>query len=64
MLEINSDIPNIYEFTNIDSLKDMNLRRKLWNGAIKEIEEAIDCLPIENSDREKIYNKNIINLLK
>lgn len=37
MLEINSDIPNIYAFTNIDSLKDMLLRRKLWNGKTKQI---------------------------
>ena len=28
MLEINSVIPNIYAFTNIDSLKDMELNRK------------------------------------
>lgn len=37
MLEINSNIPNIYAFTNIDSLKDMNLRRNLWNGETKQI---------------------------
>ena len=37
MLEINSDIPNIYAFTNIDSLKDMVLRRILWNGETKQI---------------------------
>ena len=37
MLEINSDIPNIYAFTNIDSLKDMELRRNLWNGKTKQI---------------------------
>ena len=34
------------------------------NGAIKEIEEAIDMLPITDSDKEKIYNKKILNLLK
>lgn len=34
------------------------------NGATKEIEEAIDILPISIKDKEKIYNKNIINLLK
>ena len=34
------------------------------NGAIKEIEEAIDCLPISDNDKEKIYNRNIMNLLK
>ena len=37
------------------------------NGAedvIKEIEEAIDMLPIVDSNKEKIYNKNIMNLLK
>ena len=34
------------------------------NGAIKEIEEAIDILPISNEDKEKIYNKNFMNLIK
>lgn len=29
------------------------------NGAAKEIEEAIDILPISIEDKEKIYNKNI-----
>ena len=33
------------------------------NGATKEIEEAIDILPISNEDKEKIYYKNILNLL-
>ena len=37
MLEINSEIPNIYAFTNIDYLKDMNLRRNFWNEKTKQI---------------------------
>ena len=34
------------------------------NGAAKEIEEAIDILPISIEDKEKIYNKNIKELIK
>lgn len=37
MLDINSDIPNAYAFTNIESLKDMNVRRNLWNGKTKQV---------------------------
>lgn len=34
------------------------------NGATKEIEEAIDILPISIEDKEKIYYKNIKELIK
>ena len=34
------------------------------NGAAKEIEEAIDILPISIEDKEKIYNKNLKELIK
>lgn len=34
------------------------------NGAVKEIEEAINMLPINDEEKEKIYNKNINNLIK
>ena len=34
------------------------------NGAIKEIEEAIDILPISKENKEKIYNKNINKLIR
>lgn len=37
MLDIDSSIPKTYSFTNIDSLKDMNIRRKLWNKETKQI---------------------------
>ena len=33
------------------------------NGAIKEIEEVIDMLPITDKDKEKIYYQNINKLL-
>ncbi len=34
------------------------------NGATKEIETAIDELPIKEEDREKIYSKNLQKMLK
>ncbi len=37
MLNIDSTIPESYAFTNIESLKDLNVRRKLWNGTTKQI---------------------------
>ena len=37
MLSIDSTIPKTYVFTNIESLKDMNIRRNLWNGKTKQI---------------------------
>ncbi len=37
MLDINPNIPSTYAFTNIESLKNMNIRRKLWNGETKQI---------------------------
>ena len=37
MLSIDSTIPTIYSFTNIESLKDMNVRRHLWNKETKQI---------------------------
>ena len=33
------------------------------NGATKEIEEAIDALPINTEEKEKIYKENILNLV-
>ena len=37
MLSIDSTISKSYAFTNIESLKDMNVRRNLWNGETKQI---------------------------
>lgn len=37
MLNIDSTIPKVYSFTNIESLKDMNTRRNLWNKKTKQI---------------------------
>ena len=34
------------------------------NGATKEIESAIDALPFSSGEKEKIYSKNLQNLLK
>ena len=33
------------------------------NGAIKEIEEAINILPVSDDDKEKIYNQNLKDLI-
>ena len=37
MLNIDSKIPETYAFTNIESLKNLSVRRKLWNGTTKQI---------------------------
>lgn len=37
MVKINSNIPNMYAFTNIESLKNMQVRRNLWNKETKQI---------------------------
>lgn len=37
MLEKSSDIPSIYSFVNIPSIKDMEIRRKYWNKETKQI---------------------------
>lgn len=37
MVSIDSTIPKKYGFTNIESLKDMHVRRKLWNKETKQI---------------------------
>ena len=59
MLEINSDIPNMYAFTNIDSLKDMVLRRNLWNGEIKQI---ISYANINAEDFCKVFQETAVPL--
>ena len=57
---------NIKWLSSFDELKIDNAVTMFYgeNGAIKEIEEAIDRLPIANIDKEKIYNKNFLKLLK
>ncbi len=37
MLNVDSTISSTYAFTNIESLKDLSVRRKLWNGITKQI---------------------------
>jgi hypothetical protein len=37
---------------------------KSLNSAIKDVEEAIEMMPITDEDKVKICNKNITNILK
>lgn len=37
MIRFDSTIPKVYSFTNIQSLKDMKVRRNLWNKETKQI---------------------------
>lgn len=37
MLELDSGIPETYSFTNIESLKNIDVRRKLWNNETQQI---------------------------
>lgn len=53
MLEIDSSIPKVYSFTNIESLKDINLRRNLWNKKTKQI------ISYANINAEDYCNKDL-----
>lgn len=44
MVSINDDIPNTYAFTNIWSLKEMKVRRRLWNKETKQIISLINIV--------------------
>ena len=53
MLEIDSSIPKAYSFTNIESLKDMKVRRNLWNKKTKQI------ISYANVNAEDYCNKDL-----
>ena len=53
MLKIDSTIPTTYSFTNIKSLKDLSVRRKLWNGTTKQIVSYANINAEDYCDREE-----------
>ena len=70
MLSIDSDIPKTYAFTNIESLKDLSVRRKLWNGTTKQIISYANINAEDYCDKEQSArlcreaNLELINCIK
>lgn len=70
MLSIDSTIPSTYAFTNIESLKDMNIRRKLWNKKTKQIISYANinaedyCEPDLSAKYVREANKELIECIK
>ncbi len=70
MLKIDSTIPTTYAFTNIESLKDLSVRRKLWNGITKQIISYANinaedyCNPKESAKLCREANLELINCVK
>lgn len=70
MLSIDSKIPKTYAFTNIESLKDMNIRRNLWNKKTKQIISYANinaedyCNPKISSQLVREANKELIECIK
>ncbi len=70
MLDINSDIPKTYSFTNIESLKDMNIRRNLWNGETKQVVSYANinaedyCDPKTSANLCREANEELINCIR
>ena len=70
MLSIDSTISSTYSFTNIESLKDLSVRRKLWNGTTKQIVSYANinaedyCNPEESARLCREANKELINCVR
>ena len=70
MLSIDSTIPTTYAFTNIESLKDLSVRRKLWNGSTKQIISYANinaedyCNPKESAKLCREANLELINCVR
>ncbi len=70
MLNIDSTIPDSYAFTNIETLKDIGVRRKLWNGKTKQIISYANINAEDYCDREESArlcreaNEELINLVR
>ena len=70
MLSIDSNIPKTYAFTNIESLKDLSVRRKLWNGTTKQIISYANinaedfCNPEESARLCREANAELINSVR
>lgn len=70
MLNIDSTIDKTYSFTNIETLKDMNKRRKLWNKKTKQIISYANinaedyCNPTASAQLCKEANQELIECIK
>ena len=70
MLNIDSTIPESYAFTNIESLKDLSVRRKLWNGTTKQIVSYANinaedyCNPKDAAKLCREANEELINSVR
>ncbi len=70
MLTIDSTIPTTYAFTNIESLKDLSVRRKLWNSNTKQIVSYANinaedyCDPEESARLCREANEELINCVR
>ncbi len=70
MLSIDSTIPTTYAFTNIESLKDLSIRRNLWNGTTKQIISYANinaedyCNPEESARLCREANFELINCVR
>ncbi len=70
MISIDSSIPKTYAFTNIESLKDLRVRRKLWNGTTKQVISYANinaedyCNPEESARLCREANEELINCVK
>ncbi len=70
MLNIDSNIPKTYAFTNIESLKDLKVRRKLWDGTTKQIVSYANinaedyCNPKDAARLCREANEELINCVR
>ena len=70
MLNIDSTILTTYAFTNIESLKDLSVRRKLWNGTTKQIVSYANinaedyCNPEDAARLCREANEELINCVR
>ena len=70
MLSIDSTISSTYAFTNIESLKDLSVRRKLWNGTTKQIISYANinaedyCNPKDAARLCREANEELINCIR
>ncbi len=70
MLKIDSTISSTYAFTNIESLKDLSVRRKLWNGTTKQIVSYANinaedyCNPEDAARLCREANEELINCVR
>ena len=70
MLSIDSNIPSTYAFTNIGSLKDMKIRRQLWNKKTKQIISYANinaedyCIPSLSAELCREANQELIECIR